>query len=242
MRRTILAALLLLTLSLWAQQTSPVDITAEPHHHKVVDNAFIRAYAVQVDPKASSLMHRHSHDYLSISLGDAEILNAKEGAQPVTAKFKDGDVRFTAAPLVHVVTDTLDTPFRNITVELMQPTTNQKACTESCSIAVPCDAADKTQCVTVDKVMGSDQWTVTRITLPAGARYPQHAHAGHFLVIPLTDADLKVKNQNGSEAEDHPKTGQVRWNDPLTHAITNAGSTPAKVVVLEFNGSPSAAK
>ena len=238
MPKLLTAAVLFLGLGAFAQQQEPVDVSAEPHHHHVLDNIFVRAYAVEVDPKQSTLMHRHGHDYLSVSLGDAEVTNTKQGAQPATAKFKDGDVRFTAAPLVHAVSDNLETPFRNITIELMQPTTNQKACTESCTVPVPCDSADKSACVTEEKLMTADQWSVTRITLPPGAKYPQHTHLANFLTIPLTDADIKVRVQDGPETDAHYKAGELRWNNPVVHTITNPGSMPVKVVVLEFRGRP----
>jgi len=87
--------------------------------------------------------------------------------------------------------------------------------------------------------MSADQWSVTRITIPAGATYPQHTHLANFLVIPVTDTDLKVKNQDGPETALKQKAGEVRWNNPVIHTITNAGSTTAKVIVLEFRGRPS---
>lgn len=236
MPRLTFTAVAFLALSAFAQQ-QPVDVSSEPHHHKVIDNLFVRAYAVQIDPQQATLMHRHSHDYLSVSLGDAAATATKEGGQPTPVKFKDGDVRFSG-PLVHEVTDAAPTPFRNITIELLQPTTNQKNCTESCSIAVPCDSADKSKCVSVEKVMTADQWSVTRITIPPGALYPKHTHLANFLVIPLTDSDVKVSVQDGPETEAHDKAGEVRWNNPLIHSVRNAGSAPARVVVLEFRGRP----
>lgn len=236
MQRTFLAVLMFFAVSAWPQQQGTVDVTSEPHHHHVMDNMFVRAYAVTVDPKTTSLMHRHSHNYLSVSLGDAEILNTKEGGQPVTTKLKDGDVRYTAAPLVHMVSDAGDQPFRNITIELMQDTTNQKACTQSCEIPVTCDK--NVLCASVTKVMSADQWSVTRITIPAGGVYPKHTHLANFLVIPLTDGDAKVQVQDAAPAMSHDETGKITWNNPVIHTITNTGSKPLRVVVLEFRGRP----
>jgi quercetin dioxygenase-like cupin family protein len=234
---SIVTLLFILALTAWTQQAqAPVEITSEPSHHKVVENTFVRVFAVSVDPGKSTLMHRHGHDYLSVSVGDAQIMNAKEGAQPVPVTFKDGDVRFSAAGLVHAVTNTGSNPFRNATIELMAPTTNQKACTESCAIPVPCDSADKSACTTVTKVFTSDQWSATLITLPPGAKYPQHAHLANFLNVPLTDADVTMKNQDQPETVVHSKAGEVTWNNPVVHTVTNTGKTTAKVVVLEFRG------
>jgi len=233
MRKALICVVLVLGFAVIAQQ-NPVEITSEPHHHLVLENTYVRAFAVNVAPKESSLVHRHGHDYLSVSIGDAQIMNARAGAAPVTANFKDGDVRFSTAPLVHAVTDTGDAPFRNITIELLGPTTGQHACTESCAVAVPCDAADKAACPSVVKLMSADQWTVTMVTLPAGARYAQHAHAGSFLLVPLTDADLKTKGQSGPETDMHRQTGVISWNGPVVHTVTNAGTKAARSVVLEF--------
>jgi len=233
MKPTVFTTLMFLAISAWSWQApAPLEVSAEPHHHQVLDNTFVRAYAVNVAPKESTLMHHHGLNYLSVSLGDAEFQNAKEGAQPVVVKLKDGDVRFTPAPLTHQVTDVAVTPFRNITIELKQTATNQKACTESCDVPVTC--AKDAACVSITKVMGSDQWTVLRTTLPAGGSYPEHAHAGNFLVIPLTDGDVKVQVKGGKETAGHYEAGKIVWTDPVAHSLTNTGSKPISVVSVEF--------
>ena len=231
--------LLLFVLPLLAQQAqAPVEITSEPHHHQVLDNLFVRVFAVSVDPGASTLMHHHGHNYLGISIGDAQFTNTKEGAQPVAATLKDGDVRYSAAPLNHAITNTASTPFRNVTIELLQPTTNEKTCTDSCSVPVTCSSADKSKCATVTKLITADQWTVTQVTVPPGATYPQHTHLANFLVVPLTDAQVAMKNQDKAKTTVHSKTGEVTWNNPVVHSITNTGKTTAKTIVLEFRGRP----
>ncbi len=234
----IAAAAILLTASLaWGQQGNPVDVSAEPHHHLVLDNLFVKAYSVQVAPKDSTLMHRHAKDYLSIAVGDSEIQNTKQGAQPVTVKFKDGDTRYTPGGLVHAVADSTAAPFNNVTIELLQPTTNQKNCTESCTIPIKCEG--NTPCATATKIMTADQWSVTQITVPPGGLYPQHTHLANFLVIALTDSDMMVKNQDSPEKAMKDTVGHMTWHNPEVHTVRNAGKTPAKVIVLEFRGRPS---
>jgi len=229
----------ILALTAWTQQAqAPVEITAEPSHHLVFENLFVRVFAVTVDSGKSTLMHHHGHDYLGLTLGDSQITNLKQGGQPAQVSIKDGDIRFTPAGLVHAITNNASTPFHNRTIELLQPTTNQKACTESCEIPVPCDSADKTKCTTVTKLITADQWSVTQATLPPGAKYPQHTHLANFLTIPLTDADVTMKNQNRPEAKVHSKTGELTWNNPVVHTVTNTGNSTAKVIVLEFRGRP----
>jgi len=240
MRKLLIVTLFaLLALTAWTQQAqAPVEITSEPSHHLVLENMFVRVFAVTVDPGQSTLMHHHGHDYLGITLGDSQITNTKQGAQPAQVSIKDGDVKFTPAGLVHAITNNAAKPFHNRTIELLQPTTNQKACTESCEIPVPCDSADKTKCVTVTKLITADQWSVTLVTSPAGAKYPQHTHLANFLTIPLTDADITRKNQDQPETKVHSTTGELTWNNPVVHTLTNSGSTTAKTIVLEFRGRP----
>jgi quercetin dioxygenase-like cupin family protein len=236
--RKLFLPLLVLSIALLAQQAAPVEITAEPHHHLALENMFVRVFAVSVDPGQSTLLHRHGRDYLSIAIDDAQITNAREGAPPATVTFKQGDTRFTPAGLVHAITNTGSNPFLNSTIELLGPTTNQKACTESCSIPVACDSADKSACPSVTKLITADQWSVTLINLPPGAKYPQHTHLANFLVVPLTDADVSVQNQDQPATPVHFKTNQVTWNNPVVHTITNTGKTAARTVVLEFRGRP----
>jgi quercetin dioxygenase-like cupin family protein len=90
----------------------------------------------------------------------------------------------------------------------------------------------------VVKLFTADQWSVTLVTLPAGAKYPQHTHLANFLNVPLADADITAKNQDQPETVVHNKTGEVTWNNPVVHVVTNTGKTTAKVVVLEFRGRP----
>jgi quercetin dioxygenase-like cupin family protein len=237
--RKLATLLLLIVLPLLAQQAqAPVEITAEPHHHLVLENMFVRVFAFSVNPNESTLMHHHGHDYLSVFIGDSQGLNVKEGAQPAPIAFKDGDTRFAATGLNHLVTNTGKTPLRNLTIELLGPTTNQKACTESCAVPVPSDAADKAACVSVNKLITADQWSVTLVTLPAGAKYAQHTHLANFLNVPLADADVTVKVQDQPGTVVHNKTGEPTWNNPVIHTVTNTGKTTAKVVVLEFRGRP----
>ena len=227
--------LLLIVLPLLAQQAqAPVEITSEPSHHLMFENKTVRAFAVSVDPGKATLVHKHGKDFIAVYVGDSQLLNAKEGAQPVQASFKDGDVRFTPAGLVHAVTNTGSAPFRNATIEVLGATTNAKACTESCAVAIPCDSADKSACASANKAFASDQWTVTIVTIPAGGKYPEHTHAGPFLNVYLTEADITAKPQKGSETKLHSKVGDITWNEATTHTVTNTGKTTAKVAVVDF--------
>ncbi|HUK13953.1 MAG TPA: hypothetical protein VLW17_11690 [Thermoanaerobaculaceae bacterium] len=238
-RQLVVALLLALPCSLALAQ-GPVEITSEPSHHLVLENDAVRVFAVTVNPGASTLVHRHAHDYIAVALGDSEILNTKAGAAPVKVAFKDGGVGFGAAGLVHAVADAGSGPFRNITVELLGPTTGERACSASCDVSPPCAAADKSTCPVVEELLTSDQWSVRRLTLPPGGHEARHTHAASYLVVPVTDADLRRTDASGAVVEAHVAAGQVSWSKPVTHEVTNVGAKPAVVVVLQFNAKPAA--
>jgi quercetin dioxygenase-like cupin family protein len=92
--------------------------------------------------------------------------------------------------------------------------------------------------VTEKKLFQSDQWSVTLITIPGGANYPKHTHLANFLVVPLTDGDVKSREQDGPEQAGHYKTGEISYRNPVVHSMTNSGTTPIRAVVLEFRGRP----
>src|SRR6476646_4130735 len=94
------AGLLLVSTATLGQQQS-VEITSEPSHHLVLENAFVRVFDVSVAPKATTLVHRHNNDYVFVTLGDADITNARVGAQPARLQLKDGDARYTAGGFAH---------------------------------------------------------------------------------------------------------------------------------------------
>src|SRR5216684_9203094 len=112
--------LFLLIPFLAAQTTTEVEITSEPSHHLALENEFIRVFKVEVAPHASTLMHRHRHDYVFVTLCDAQVSNEVEGKPPVDLKLTDGDTRFVPGNFAHVAKNLSDQPFRNVTIELMQ--------------------------------------------------------------------------------------------------------------------------
>jgi len=236
MLRALKAALLLAALVAVAQEQTAVEITSEPGHHLALSNAFIRAFDVTVPPKATTLVHRHNYDYVFVTLGDSDITNAKVGAQPVKLQLKDGEVRYTAGGFAHAAINNVDRPFRNITIELLTASTNERACTESCTVDTGCKSSDQSACPVVQRLLSADQWTVTTLTLPPSATYEQHSHAGPHLSVAVSDVDLRVTSQNGQETPVHQKVGDLAWHDPVVHTIKNVGTKPAKIVSLEFKG------
>src|SRR5216683_6556866 len=118
MKRALLLFLLIPFLA--AQTTSEVEITSEPSHHLALENEYIRVFKVEVAPHASTLMHRHRHDYVFVTLCDAQVSNEVEGKPPVDLELADGETRFVPGNFAHIARNLSDQPFRNVTIELMQ--------------------------------------------------------------------------------------------------------------------------
>jgi quercetin dioxygenase-like cupin family protein len=94
-----------------------VDIADEPHHHLVIANEYVRAFAVEIPPRTRTLCHHHPHDYLLYIANGAEIVSAARDEEPKRLSYVDGECELSKAGLVHVVDNLGDAAFRNVVVE-----------------------------------------------------------------------------------------------------------------------------
>lgn len=235
MRKSRVAGLLFLATATLAQQQQAVEITSEPSHHQVFENEYVRVFDVTVAPKASTLIHRHNHDYLFVTLGDSDVTSARVGEKPVSLKLKDGDVRFTPGNFAHAAINNSERPFHNITIELLKPSTNVKTCMDSCVSRAPCTVRSDVSCPSVEKQISSDQWTISLITLPPGSQLLKHTHTTPHLVVPVSDLDLTAKTDSSSNVIKRTP-GEIGWVPTgVTHALVNNSSQPARFVTLEFH-------
>jgi quercetin dioxygenase-like cupin family protein len=123
MKPLLCSAFLLLTFSLNAQAPVPLahdDVPGEPHHHLKIENEYVRAYYVEVGPHSDTQLHQHDHDYLFVTLGATEVINAVLGKPEIKLSLKDGEARFTRGGFAHVARNLSDKPFRNVTIELLK--------------------------------------------------------------------------------------------------------------------------
>ena len=124
--RLWLAAIFLAVMS--AAQTAPeVEIAAEPHHHLVLENTYVRVFKLEIPPAQATLLHRHRHDYVYVTLGAARISNEVEGKPPGTTRLQDGQATFVAGGISLVIRNLAPTPFRNVTVEFLQDAKSRKS-------------------------------------------------------------------------------------------------------------------
>jgi quercetin dioxygenase-like cupin family protein len=222
---------LLLTVAVSAT-AAEVEITSEPSHHLILQNQYVRVFQVEVAPHAATLMHRHSHDYVFVTLGASEVSNEVAGKTPVTLKLADGEVRATDGGFAHVARNLAATPFRNVTIELLQ---DDKARTS------PPPKWDNDRSLQVlhggtqQILFVKDGVRVSETELQIAGSEPRHRHTRPHLVIAITDLTFRsdVVGKGASNVE--MKSGEIKWVEGnLTHSLTNVGNTDAKFVTLEF--------
>ena len=228
--------LLLVAAALLAAQTaSEVEITSEPHHHLTIENEHLRVFNVEIAPQEATLMHRHHHDYIYVTLGASHISNEVQGKAPVEVKLPDGETRFSAAPFAHVARDLSEQPFRNVTIEYLQDEKLRKAAQEG---RVKWDeerGLDVLQGGTKQVLFVNDGVRVSMIELQPGGVFPNHHHKGPHLLVAVTDLDIRSDVEGQGPMPGHFKAGESKWlPGGYSHTVTNAGHQPAKFVTVEF--------
>jgi quercetin dioxygenase-like cupin family protein len=174
-------------------------------------------------------MHRHRHDYLYISIGPADVSNEVEGKPPVELKLHDGQTGFLAANFAHIARNLADTPFRNVTIELLQDEKfHPSKWDEERGLNV---LHGGTQQILFVK----DGARVSDIELQPGGMIPSHRHNGPHLVVAITDLDMRSDIEGKAPSPSQLKSGDVKWvPGSYTHTLTNVAKQPAKFITIEF--------
>jgi quercetin dioxygenase-like cupin family protein len=233
--RLSLPCALLLAFTLSAQTASEVEITAEPSHHLVLENQSVRAFKVVVAPHAATLMHRHRHDYVFVTLGASQVENDVAGKPPVSLKLQDGETWFLPGGFAHIAKNLSGQPFRNITIELMQ---DEKSRQSPAKWGVNGDEDRGLRILnggTQDILFVKDGARASELQLQPGGVLPRHHHAGPHLVVAVTDLDLRSDVEGKGPSSVQLKAGDVAWvKGGFTHTLTNVGQQNAKLITLEF--------
>jgi oxalate decarboxylase/phosphoglucose isomerase-like protein (cupin superfamily) len=215
-----------------AQAAAPeVEITAEPHHHLTFENKSVRVFNVEVPPHADTLMHWHRHDYIYVTLGATEVVNAVKDKPPVTVKLQDGETRFSPATFAHIARNPTDQPFRNVTIEILE----DESLRQSTAKWDEDRALDILQGGTRQILFVKDGIRVSEFELQPGGVVPMHHHSGPHLLVAVSDLDIRSDVEGQGPMPGHFKSGDSKWlPGNYSHTITNTGKAPAKFVTLEF--------
>jgi quercetin dioxygenase-like cupin family protein len=225
--------ILLACAPLYSQTPQKVEITAEPSHHLVLQNSYVRVFNVSVKPHAATKLHWHRHDYVFITLGEADVSSEVEGKPPVTLQLKDGDTRFTAGNFAHVARSTSDKTFHHVTIEFLKDAQARKS---------PPPRWDEERGMqvlhggTLDILFVQDGVRVSEIQLQPGGMIPAHQDVGPHLLVAVSNLELRSDVVGKAPSIRRMSPGEVAWMPgKLTHAVINAGAGPAKFITLEFH-------
>ena len=236
MRTSRVAGLLFLATAALAQQQQPVEITSEPSHHLVMQNEYVRVFDVTVAPRVSTLIHRHTPDYLFVTLGDSDVVSARVGEKPAELQLKDGEVRYTPGHFAHAAINKSDLPFHNITIELLKPSTKVVNCTDACAISMPCSDRTNIHCPSKVSRISSDQWIVSLVTLPPSTHWEDPNQILPRLMIAVSELDLAnvAQTETASSPIKRQPGGLVWMPAGETHILVNNSMKAAQFVTLEF--------
>jgi quercetin dioxygenase-like cupin family protein len=211
--------------------TEAVEITAEPSHHLTLENEYVRVFKVEVAPHTATLMHRHVHDYVFVTIGNAHISNDVEGKAPVEVNLVDGETRFSAGNFAHIAKNLADQPFRNVTIELMQDEKGRSAPSHWAE-----ESGEKSFPGGRSKILFvKDGVKVSEVNLEPGATIPSHHHDGPHLVVAVSDLDLTSDVEGVGPRPVELKAGEVKWAPGgFSHTVTNRSKQAARLVTVDF--------
>jgi hypothetical protein len=228
-----------------ARSRQPVPIDREPLHHLELENAYVRVFRVEVPPHRSTLLHRHDRDYIWTSLGASHFNNLVEGSEARDVQSADGDTQFTPGGFAHEVVNEAETPFRNITIEIIKHGTQPGAADQ--------DARNLTllESGSAETLWVRDGVRAQEVELKPGTIISRRMRAPRLIVV-VSAQQLATGFSNREITQDahegHArhgfipgsakmyKTGDVFWTE--RHAsfenFINEGSAAARFVVLDF--------
>jgi quercetin dioxygenase-like cupin family protein len=230
MRSTLGIGLLVIPMLAASTSAPEVEITSEPSHHMALENEYVRVFKVEVPAHAATLMHRHRHDYVFVTIGDTHISNEVEGKAAVDVKLANGDTRFAPGNFAHVARNLAETPFRNVTIELLQDEQMRAVRSSGAEESGELFAGGRSKILFV-----KDEVRVSEVDLDPGATMPSHRHDGPHLVVAVSDLDLRSDVEGRGPMPGKFKAGDIKWlPGGYTHTLTNTGSEPARFVTVEF--------
>ena len=244
-RISLAAAFVLLAFSLNAQAPDAVPVSGEHHHHLEIENSFVRAYYVELPPHESTLLHRHELDYIFVSLGPSDIMNAPLGKPELHQALKNEEMHFARGGLVHVARNLSDKPFRNLTIAFVHPQQNVRNRCEKIidgplnDCPTSAEATAKSDSVSPGRIplFETDEIFGELLTLAPHVKHTEAKAKYAALLLGLEDAHLKVHITGQSSVK--LGSGGILWLPANRDSDFSAtGKTPARYILLYFKDSP----
>ena len=200
-----------------------VPIEQEPRHHLVIENEFVRAFAVEIAPHDRTLCHHHPHDYSAVRGGRCRESSAPRATRSRSKlSYRDGECELLGAGLVHVVENLGDTAFRNVVVELLPGTSALQRGEDPKLIAGEASIIEHS---------ADEQAAIFVITMSAGSEVEVH---GRVVVTSPYDHEIELADFRGDTAKLSEVGGMAWLWSPLKATLRNSGDGPAKAVLFQI--------
>src|SRR5437899_746858 len=185
-------------------------------------------------PHDQTQLHQHGHDYIFVSLGPADVVNAVPDEPEVHLVLKDGETHFTRGGFAHVARNLSDAPFRNVTIEFLHPQDDLRNLCKSVA------QGDLGVCNRSDTGPGGyveEPWFETKelridfLQLRRNARFVQRVPAGCLYVV-LDES--RMQDETGKPAVGL-RPGDVFWVPAATILhLRNIAPTASRYLLLTF--------
>lgn len=97
---------------------SAVSIPDEPHYAHVFQNDFVQVFDLSLSPLDSTLLHRHDHPSLSLTLGASAVLDEVQGRPPANVTLQDGEIRYSPGGFADTLRTGAGVSLRNLIIVL----------------------------------------------------------------------------------------------------------------------------
>jgi len=219
---------------LLAQQQTPLEITAEPHHRLLLENDNVRVFAVTIPPREATELTRHEHNFLVVTFQDNEIASWAEGeAGVLTYRFRANDIHFYFGGRARAMRNDTSSEYRNVTVEFLNPKVTTYGYQSNTrrwqyggnTLLPPVDPNAK-----FANRMPLGEAVVKDVQLLPGDEFPAPEKGIAQLVIALSDVQLLAGKEKIQE-----DIGGVAWiPSEKAEKLTTKGTQPARFVVVEL--------
>jgi hypothetical protein len=231
MRNLLNASLVLCALAMAlpaaAQVEAPaVPVEKAPFHVPVFRNDHVTLVNVYIPAGRTAGYHTHSLDQISVLVSETDMVGQVLGEQPTPSRRSPrGNVNFVAyskKAMTHKVANVGSTPFHNVVIALMQPSTGRFTPGSR-------DAAAYHQVMDNERVRG---W---RLILDPGQSAPAITQSAPGIRVALSDGEIAESVPGEAERGMALKSGQFFWQEGgVTRALRNAGTSRLELVEFEL--------
>lgn len=193
-----------------------------------IDNEHARVLVVASEPGAKSQLHDHKINRVMVYLDPGKMNLTEPSGKVQRLKFKGGQALWSPATGLHVSENLSKKPVRIVEIELKSDPKTAAAPSSSPLDWVKVDP--KRYRVELE----NDQVRVIRARYAPHAKGVMHEHPFDYVVVFLTDCDLRVTRADGQGGTATLKAGDVIAGRASKHVEENLSDKPLEVLVVEF--------